>query len=73
MTKKIKNISKSIAMARIKTLPDDIIVHLSGRPSLSKAQMLQNIVNDTDIGQELVEIQLDFIRDIASGKIYQDD
>ncbi len=73
-TKKINPVLKKLALARINVLSDNIKIHL-GSPgqSFSRDDLVHHISAETKIGQQIVDIQISFLRDLASGKIYQDD
>ena len=70
---KINPIAKKIILARLNTLSDDLTVHIGGKKDLSKTAMLNHVIKETDLGKKIVNIQLQFLRDLAKGEIYQDD
>jgi len=70
---KINKIKKSIALARIQAQSDKIKIHFSSGETLSKSELISNIENETEIGKKLVDLQINFLKDLASGKLYSDD
>lgn len=41
-----------------------------GNDNYSKEDLVQSIESENELGREIVEIQLDYLRDMASGAIY---
>jgi len=70
---KINKIKKSIALARIQAQSDKIKIHFSSGETLTKDDIISNIENETEIGKKLVDLHIEFLQDLASGKINSDD
>lgn len=70
---KITKLSKQLALARLNTLSDNIKIHVGGSQSYTKKDIINHIQKETKIGQEMVNIQIEFLKDLAHGKLYEDD
>ena len=63
---------KNLVIARIKAASDDLNVAI-GSSEYSKEDLIKSIEKGDDVGKEIIEIQLDYLRDMASGKIYREE
>ena len=61
---------KKLVLARIKTASEDLGVAI-GSTELSKEEMLEKVNKEDKMGQEIMNIHLEYLRDMASGAIYQ--
>lgn len=61
---------KKLVLARIKTASEDLSVAI-GSTELSKEEMLEKVNKEDKLGQEIMNIHLEYLRDMASGAIYQ--
>lgn len=61
---------KQLVLARIKTASEDLGVAI-GSTELSKQEMLEKVNKEDKMGQEIMNIHLEYLRDMASGAIYQ--
>lgn len=61
---------KNLVLARIKTASEDLGVAI-GSTELSKQEMLEKVNKEDKMGQEIMNIHLEYLRDMASGAIYQ--
>lgn len=62
---------KKLVIARIKAASDDLNVSI-GSTEYTKEEMLKSIEKGNALGQEIMEIQMEYLRDMAEGKIYQE-
>jgi len=60
---------KKLAKARIKAMSEEIGI-IVGENKLTKEEILKNIESETETGKKIAEDQLEFLRDLAKGKIY---
>ena len=75
---KIKNILnkrnreqiQKIVIARLNTIPKDIEISV-GATQYTREQLSKFVKEGNEIGNQLMEIQLRYLRDLSSGKIYQ--
>ena len=67
---KINKSAKKIALARIEASSDKLRINIVGKGWFDKAKMIENIKKETEVGKKLVDIQIEFLKDMASGKFY---
>lgn len=60
---------KNLVIERIKASSSDIKVSI-GTSEYSKEEMLRNVEEENEIGREIVDIQIEYLRDMAEGAIY---
>ncbi len=69
---KINPLAKKLALARIAAYSEKIKIHLGGQSTLTRRQLLSHVKNETATGQKIVDIEIEFLRDLAHGQIYRD-
>jgi len=62
---------KRIVMARVQTYDSDFELIIGGNEPMDKESLLRNIEEETDVGKKIVSIQLKYMQDLISGKIYK--
>ncbi|OGG14021.1 hypothetical protein A3D77_03445 [Candidatus Gottesmanbacteria bacterium RIFCSPHIGHO2_02_FULL_39_11] len=62
---------KKIVVARIRTSSDDLAITI-GDKNYNKEQILESVEKGDEIGLEIIDTQMEFLRDMASGRIYQE-
>lgn len=60
---------KQIALARARVMPDDLNISIGGI-SLAKQELIEHIEQEDKIGEQLMLVDLNFLRDLASGSLY---
>lgn len=70
LTKEVHDDLKKLVLARIKTTSEDLGVAI-GSTAFSKQEMLEKVNKEDKMGQEIMNIHLEYLRDMASGAIYQ--
>lgn len=68
--KKIKEQLQKIVIARLNTIPKDIEISV-GSGQYTKEQLLEFVKEGNELGKQLMQMQLEYLRDLASGKIYR--
>lgn len=68
--KDLQEYIKELVIARINALSKDLEISVGGE-NITREQIVESVKEGTELGQEIVEMQLKFLRDIAEGKIYQ--
>lgn len=63
---------KELVIARINALSDNLEISVGGE-NVTKQAILKSIKEGNELGQEVIEMQLKFLRDMADGKIYQNE
>ncbi len=61
---------RNLVLARIMASSDDLRVAI-GSTEYTKNEILDNVKAENKIGKEIIEIQMEYLRDMASGAIYQ--
>jgi len=69
-SKKIPEDIKKLVMARILASSGDLGVSI-GSKGYTKKEMLKSVERGDEIGQEIVNIHMEYLRDMAKGAIYQ--
>lgn len=62
---------KKLVLARIKATSDDLSISI-GSTEYSKEEILKSVEKGDELGQEISEIQMEYLRDMAAGTIYQE-
>lgn len=60
---------KKIALARAQVMPKDLNVSV-GSENMNKNELIKHIKEGDRIGESLMLVELEFLRDLASGAIY---
>ena len=69
----IQNDIRNLVMERIRAMSSNLQVSIGDDGKiLTKDSMLRDVKNNTNIGKKIVKIQMDFLKDMASGKIYEE-
>jgi hypothetical protein len=61
---------KKLVIERVKASSDDLRISL-GSNEYTKEEILKSIKEENEIGREFIEIQMEYLRDMAEGAIYQ--
>jgi len=61
---------KKLVLARIMAASDDLRVAI-GSTEYTKREMLENVKAGNNVGKEIMDIQMEYLRDMAEGVIYQ--
>lgn len=64
-TKKLKE----IVLARLSVMPEDVSVSI-GDKNLGKEELVEHVQSEDEIGKQMMEMDLEFLQDMASGAIY---
>jgi uncharacterized membrane protein YvbJ len=70
MTNKNDNLI-NLVIARLESMPDDTELAIGNFGSFSKKVLIQNINDNSNLGKEVVKIQLQYLQDMVSGKLYE--
>lgn len=65
----LKEKLKKLVLERIKVMPDTLNMAI-GSTQLTKEELEQRIKRGDEIGNQIMEIELEYLRDLASGAIY---
>ena len=62
---------KELVLARVRAYSDDFELSIGGKGTFSKDKIVENIEEETEMGKEIVEMQMEYLRDLVSGNIYK--
>lgn len=62
---------QKLVLARLRASSDDLTISI-GSNEYNKQEMLESVEKINDLGKEIIEAQIDYLRDMASGAIYQE-
>lgn len=60
---------KEIVLARLNVMPSDVSVTI-GSEDLTKDQLVEHVQSEDEVGKQMMEMELEFLQDLASGAIY---
>lgn len=66
----IKNDIKRLVIERIKATSDELEISI-GTTLYTKEQILESVEKEDEIGKEIIDIQIEYLRDMAQGALYQ--
>jgi len=67
--KNIETDIKELVIARIMALSDELGIVI-GDKKYNKKDILESIKKNDEVGKEIIDIQMEYLRDMASGAIY---
>jgi len=69
INKKINKEEKELVLERIKSLSDDVVVSV-GSKNLTKKELINSIEKEDEEGRDIIKAQIEFLKAMASGEIY---
>lgn len=60
---------KKIVLERVNVMPDTLRIAV-GSEDLTKEDIVRHVQNEDEIGKQVMEVEWEFLRDLASGAIY---
>ncbi len=67
-TKKSEGI-KELVLARINVMPSNYKLSIGSEGTFTKEQLLNHIKSGSEIGEQIINIQMNFIRALTSGEL----
>lgn len=64
---------KKIVIARLEVFPSDKKISIGSIGEFTKQQMIENVEDETAVGEKIVEIQLNYLRSLQEGIFYGQD
>ena len=61
---------KKLVIERIKRASDELEISI-GSKTYTKDQILESIEKEDKVGKEIIDIQMEYLRDIAQGALYK--
>ena len=65
----LKEQLKTLVLERVNVMPDTLRIAV-GSEEFSKTVLIKHIQQEDDIGRQMMEVELEFLRDLASGAVY---
>lgn len=62
---------KKLVLARLKASSDELTISV-GSTEYSREDMLKSVEDIDDLGKEIIQAQIEYLRDMASGAIYKE-
>ncbi len=63
---------RQLVIERIRTMPDNINISIGGDSDYTKEQIMKSVEIGDDAGQQFIRMQMDFLRAVTEGKVYQE-
>ena len=60
---------KRLVLERINVMPDTLRMAV-GSTELTKTDIVKHVRDEDEIGRQVIEMELSFLRDLASGAVY---
>jgi len=67
---KINNDLKDLVIARIEAYSDEVGLIIGSDKHYSKSELVDNVKNETELGRQIIDIQLEYLQDMIRGNIY---
>lgn len=61
---------KELVIQRVNAMPDTLCISVGSSDELTKKDLAQHVQDGDEVGQQIIEMQLEFLRDLASGAVY---
>ncbi|KKR86611.1 MAG: hypothetical protein UU34_C0012G0009 [Candidatus Curtissbacteria bacterium GW2011_GWA1_41_11] len=61
---------KKLVLARIQATSDDLRIAI-GSTEYTKEEMIKSVEKGDEVGKEIIDIQMEYLRDMAQGAAYQ--
>ena len=68
MSEEINEDIKEIVIMRIETMPSDLKLSIGNGKSLTKEEMIEHVKTGDEIGKQIIDSQLSFMKAIAKGE-----
>ena len=70
---KIQEDLRKLVIARIEASSEDLRIAIGGENDYSREELIKSVQSGDDLGQEIINSQLEYLRDMASGKLYDNE
>lgn len=69
MTQKITDQEiRNLVIERLKSISDESSLMIGGDKKLTKTEMIESVKNNDEIGKKIIDMQMTYLRDLASGE-----
>jgi len=62
---------KQLVIERLKTLPENIGLSIGSMGDFDKQELISHVEQGDDIGKKIVEVELNFLRGLKEGILYE--
>ncbi len=62
---------KQLVIERLKTLPEDTGMSIGSHGDFGKNEMITHVEEGDDIGKKIIEVELNFLRGLKEGILYE--
>ena len=69
--KKIDKDLKKIVLARLSTFGEDYRLIIGNQKPIGKSELIKQVESETELGKKIAAVELGFLKDLISGKIYK--
>ncbi len=69
---KVEDDIRQLVLARVRAIPKNVRVSI-GAGDYTTEQLLESVEQGNEVGKEIIENQMEYLRDLASGAIYGDE
>lgn len=63
---------RKIVLERLKSMPESLSVSI-GNSEYTTDELVEHVEDGDDVGKQIMEIQLQYLQDLGSGKIYDNE
>lgn len=71
MKNKINKNEKELVLARVSTFSEDTELSIGCDKSYSKDEIFKNVSDETDIGKQIIDVEMNFLRELVSGDLHK--
>ena len=68
----LKQQVQKLVLARVMVLPENMRLTV-GSADFTRKELVKHVQQDDDVGRQITTMQVEFLQDLASGAIYQDE
>jgi len=68
----LKQQVQKLVLARVMVLPENMRLTV-GSVDFTRKELVKHVQQDDDVGRQITTMQVEFLQDLASGAIYQDE
>lgn len=62
---------KQLVIERLKALPEDTGLSMGAKGDFGKQELISHVEQGDDIGQKIIEVELNFLRGLKEGILYE--
>ena len=62
---------KKLVTARIRAASGDLEISVGGPAGITKEELIESVLKEDSLGREVIDVQMQYLRDMAQGKFYQ--